>query len=67
MKIVSEIKPALANDLFSRTGNICIGPIREKFNSYLENLKLTASLDDHGLSEVTISNRVGDKSFFPKI
>ena len=26
MKIVSEIKPALANDLFSRTGNICIGP-----------------------------------------
>lgn len=40
--------------------------MQEKFNFYLENLKLTASLDDHRLSVVMISNRVDDKSFSPK-
>ena len=52
---------------FQGLGIFVLVQIREKFNSYLENLKLTASLDDHGLSEVMISNWLGGKSFLPKI
>ena len=64
MKIVSEIYPELVSDWFSRTGNICIGPNPGKVQLVFRKLKLTASLDDHGLSEVMILNQVGDKSFF---